>query len=410
MQAEDYLAAISAYETAIKLDVTYWAAHSNLIVCHLKLFNIDECLKGCGYLLEKFIGLQKNNQMTAMTERIRAKIFLRQLCCLAYKGELKNFREAGGYLINEPSIEAVYKERLAEDMKTVEQREELLTKKVVFDGLLKSGNNVDAKIGYESLLSDYGPNERIYSNLSLCQVMQGKFEEATQTASDGLNLVEKHLNKNFGQSEQHKQNDFFKQMKIKFFYKRAQAHSGLNEVEKAEKDLGSVLVLDDRNEEARTMKRKIARKRDYEEGMRLKKSGDEAVQLEKPSEALGFYRQCLEKLTVSENLMEYLAVLSNMTVCQGRLEQTDEVISTCMKGLRVTSKHSKSTIMLEGDKLRSEDLEKLLQMELRFHIRKGNAFLKNGQIYHAKAAFEEAIKLAPDNQEIKQGLAKASFL
>jgi tetratricopeptide (TPR) repeat protein len=144
--------------------------------------------------------------------------------------------------------------------------------------------------------------------------------------------------------------------------------------------------------------------------MKLKKNGDEAVQSEKPSEALGFYKQCLEKLTVSENLMEYLSVLLNMTVCQGRLEQTDEVISTCMKGLRVTSKHSKSTIMLEGDKLSSQDLEKLLQIELRFQIRKGNAFLKNGQIYHAKAAFEEAIKLAPDNQEIKQGLAKASFL
>jgi tetratricopeptide (TPR) repeat protein len=288
MQAEDYLAAISAYETAIKLDATYWAAHSNLTVCHLKLFNIEECLKGCGFLLEKFIGLQKNNQMTGMTERIRAKIFLRQLCCLAYKGELKNFKEAGGYLVNEPTIEAEYKEKLSEDIKTVEQREELLRKKVVFDGLLKSGNISEASNGYESLLNEYGSNERLYSNLSLCQVMQGKFEEGVKTTSEGLNIVEKHLNKNFGQSEQPRQNDFFKQMKIKFFYKRAQAHSGLNEVDKAEKDLGSVLIMDDRNEEARTMKRKIGRKTGIRGGHEAEKERRRSGSIGETERSLGF--------------------------------------------------------------------------------------------------------------------------
>jgi len=48
--------------------------------------------------------------------------------------------------------------------------------------------------------------------------------------------------------------------------------------------------------------------------------------------------------------------------------------------------------------------------EVRFLVRRANAYLKINQIYHAKSDFEESLKLDPNNVEIRDSLEKIKQL
>ena len=48
--------------------------------------------------------------------------------------------------------------------------------------------------------------------------------------------------------------------------------------------------------------------------------------------------------------------------------------------------------------------EKLKDYEIRFLVRRGNAYLKTKKFYHAKSDLEDALKLDPQNAQIKQDL------
>ena len=41
---------------------------------------------------------------------------------------------------------------------------------------------------------------------------------------------------------------------------------------------------------------------------------------------------------------------------------------------------------------------------MRFLVRRGNAYLKTGQLYHAKSDLESAYKLDPKNAQIKKDM------
>jgi len=67
-------------------------------------------------------------------------------------------------------------------------------------------------------------------------------------------------------------------------------------------------------------------------------------------------------------------------------------------------------ISFEKHRLTPEEKDQLRNYELRFLVRRANAYLKINQVYHAKSDFEEAIKIDPQNQEILNSLEKIKQL
>jgi len=47
---------------------------------------------------------------------------------------------------------------------------------------------------------------------------------------------------------------------------------------------------------------------------------------------------------------------------------------------------------------------KIHDFEVRFLVRRGNAYLKTNKLYHAKSDLEEALKLDPKSEQIKKDL------
>ena len=382
LQGGDYSSAIDAYNSALKLDPTYWIAFSNRSICYLKLHNLKECAADCSFLLNKFMELEKDEKMTFIIKKLREKVYLRLMACHALEGEFKKFKELAELLLQESILSEESKKELQVDFDRVCRREEMLQKKKLVDDKLKKGEYEVAESDYQILLNeDEGEklNERLFSNLSLCQFKLEKYQACVESCSEAIRIVESRVGRNLAQADKSKQNEYYKGILIKIYYRRSQCLIQLENQADAEKDLRSILLLDERNQEARTLKKSIEQKRQYEQAISEKTSGDSALKEGKHSKALEHYRQATAMLDPNEKPLEYLSTLLNMTVCHTAIDQTDEIISDCIKGLRVAAKFNKAVIKLEKSRFTREEQEKLNQLELRFYMRKGNAFLKKGQ-------------------------------
>lgn len=413
LQNGDYLSAIDAYNSSLRLDPTYWPALANRSICHLKLYNIEDCMSDCNTFLSKAMELEKNEQMTPMVRKIREKVYLRTLLCYALKGEFHHYEDLARVLIEQPFLRDEAKELVKADLQKVMARKQVLESKERIDDLLKVGKYHEALSGYMRILEEQGENstnERILSNMSLCALKQDSYDSCIIYSSQVIELVGKHLGKNLSQYDKTKQNEYYKNILIKCYYRRAQSFLKKGQEAECEADLREILLIDERNQEARDMKKSIQTSRNLQEAQEAKAVADSLLKEGSHSMALGHYQTALSKFDPTERPLEYISVLLNMTICHSALDQIDEVISDCIKGLRVISKNCKAVIKLEKNRLTKDEQDKMKQIELRFYMRKGNAFLKKGQIYHAKADFEEAIKIAPDNQEIRQSLDKIAML
>lgn len=74
-----------------------------------------------------------------------------------------------------------------------------------------------------------------------------------------------------------------------------------------------------------------------------------------------------------------------------------------MKALR---RVKDSPIKIKSKDLTQEERHKLENFEVNILIRRGNAYLKLGQLFHAKSDFESVIKLQPNNEAVRETLAK----
>ena len=382
LQAGDFSSAIDAYDSAIRLDPTYWAAYSNRSICHLKLHNLHECVADCNFLLSKLMEIEKNEKMTGHLMAVREKVYLRVLACDALRGEFQRFNELADLLLRENFLREAAKASLAEDVQTVKSRGEVLRLKVEVDEQLKLQNYQEAAAGYERLVQECSgeeSNERILSNLSLCWFKLGKHSQAIEACNQAISHTESNVSKNLSQADRSKHNAHYKSLLIKLYYRKAQCQLELGLETESEQSLRSVLLLDERNEEARTLKKRIEERRDFEAALKDKAAGDSALKESHHKAALDHYKQANSRLDPGSKPLEYLAVLLNMTVCHVALDQTDEIISDCIKGLRVIAKFNKAVIKFEKNKFSKEEQDRLSQLELRFYMRKGNALLKKGQ-------------------------------
>jgi dyslexia susceptibility 1 candidate gene 1 protein len=77
-------------------------------------------------------------------------------------------------------------------------------------------------------------------------------------------------------------------------------------------------------------------------------------------------------------------------------------VSAALRGLKII-RSFKNRVIAWGDglKLSKEERQKLKDFEVRFLIRRSNAYLQQAQVFNAKNDLEEALKLDPDNVQLK---------
>ncbi len=73
----------------------------------------------------------------------------------------------------------------------------------------------------------------------------------------------------------------------------------------------------------------------------------------------------------------------------------DDIISSCLRGIKIIKNFRNKVISFE--KSSKDSKEKLINFEVRFLIRRGNAYLNQGSFYNALTDLEDALKLDPNN-------------
>lgn len=82
------------------------------------------------------------------------------------------------------------------------------------------------------------------------------------------------------------------------------------------------------------------------------------------------------------------------------LEKYDRVVSECNDTLRLIRNHRNRF----EEKQTADEKKRLLQMEIRVSVRRGNALAKLNRVSEAIQEYERALKLDPQNETIKKDL------
>lgn len=118
--------------------------------------------------------------------------------------------------------------------------------------------------------------------------------------------------------------------------------------------------------------------------------------------ALEYYDKCI-KLQTSRSkglTIDTIAIYVNKIACLLSLEKFDKVVSECNDTLRLIRNHRNRF----EEKQTVEEKKRLLQMEIRVSVRRGNALAKLNRVSEAVQEYERALKMDPANEGIKRDL------
>ncbi|CAD8163326.1 unnamed protein product [Paramecium pentaurelia] len=376
---KDYYSAINAYSAAFKYDNQMFACISNRAACYLALFNFQECIDDC----QTIIKMEKKDQLYD-------KCLKRLKICQAWKGDLD---------------EALNGDLPEEAKQIIQNRIESNKYKNQGDAYMTTSQYQKAIEMYQKSLQYDFENELSLSNIGLAYMKLNQTDKALESIEKAIQKVKPflqyvNLNPNIGRQSSFAGNEFL----LKNLMKKSNCLFELNQEQDALNSVKQALIIDETNAEARSIMNKIQDKLIKQDVLKLKEIATERLKQQQYSDSLELYNQCLKKLSPQEDLMDFLAVLLNRCICCFFLNQFDEIVGSCTRGIKIIQIQQNKILSFE--KITKEQKDKLQDFLVRFYVRRSNAYVKQNQIYHAKCDLQEALKLDPQNEQIKKDLEK----
>ncbi len=96
----------------------------------------------------------------------------------------------------------------------------------------------------------------------------------------------------------------------------------------------------------------------------------------KVNEALENYSKCLKILEQHEDVVEYLAILQNQCVCYSKLEKFDDILSICIRILKLVNAIESKVLSFGEKKEAAISKEELRKISVRTLMRRANAYVK----------------------------------
>lgn len=167
---------------------------------------------------------------------------------------------------------------------------------------------------------------------------------------------------------------------VKLLYRKAELFNKINRKSELQPILQEILRLDPLNKQALALETEFMENQRLEDIMKLKAEAVDLMKNEEFPRALLIYNEILKKINQKtiEGVVEHLAVLLNKSICHLRLEQYDDIINLGIRGLKLI-KSMKIGLGVENKKISKEMRSKLLGFEVRFLMRRSNAYLKQNQ-------------------------------
>ncbi|EAR87721.1 tetratricopeptide repeat protein (macronuclear) [Tetrahymena thermophila SB210] len=404
---QDFYSAIMAYNQAYKLDQSMINCIANRCACNIHLYNYEEALMDADMVLSYCNSLKEEEKELAKNQSLRLKTILRKAIATSWKGDVdrsleildKSLSEDIFYLKDNQLIQ-----QFEGVQQTIQKRKESILIKKQGDTLFKSAQYEKALEKYFKCL-EIDNNETAMGNISLTYLKMGKNQECVEFCNKSIEKVQKFtrfasfnpINKQSVQDS----NNFL----IKLYIRKAKAQQQLKLLKESFDTIKQAIQINDKNSEAKEIYKEIEKSFAIEEVNHLKAQAAAFMKENKVSEALEIYNECLKKIDSTETI-EYLAILLNRCACFLKLEKYEDIITNCLRGLKIIRSYKNRVISWTNQKLTKEEKDKLISFESRFLVRRANAYLKQNLIFNAKSDLEEALKLDPNNEQLKQDILK----
>jgi len=400
----DYFSAINAYSSAYRKKNDFIECLTNRACCYLRLFDYENCISDSDIILEF---LSKQTEKTDKHRKLRVKTVLRKGIALSWKGlldEAKTLLQSQLTPSNEDEAITEDERKLIEEyIQLVDTRIRLNELKRKADIELGKANIEEAKNIYEEILKEDAHHEIVRANLSLAYLKLKDYERTVSHCDEVLNLLKNFKSTSQVDISQGRSWYEFRTFVVKVLLRRSSALENLEKYTEALKDVDQALLFQNENAEAKKAQHKLRSLLNRKEIESIKEEANGLLKEKKIDEALEKYDLCLKKLQPTD-LVPYLGILLNKCTCFLFLSKFEEIVSISLRGLNLISNHKQKVISFADVSERKELNEKLKDYEIRFLVRRGNAYLKTKKFYHAKSDLEDALKLDPQNAQIKQDL------
>ena len=220
----------------------------------------------------------------------------------------------------------------------------------------------------------------MFGNISLIHQKLQNSIESLSYLDKSLKIITNLVPLNTINLQIHQSSSEIKPYLTKLLNRKAQILHKLEKKEELLPILKEILRLDPLNKEALFMEAELMEKKNLEEIVKLKGEAVESVKGEEFSKALVIYNDILKKINQKsiEGVIEHLAILLNKCICHLKLEQYDDIINLGIRGIKLI-KAIKTGFGLENKKIPKEMREKIIGFEVRFLMRRSNAYLKQNQ-------------------------------
>ncbi|CAG9311000.1 unnamed protein product [Blepharisma stoltei] len=342
----DFESAISAYSNAIKADQNNLACLMNRAASYMKIYEFQKALDD----LYKSFSLCTEDLLKGICKvRIGA--------ILAWKGliseAIDEYNSAKSFIPDDESIQ--------KDIEMLEKRRESNLIKNKGDLLYKEDKIDEAKIEYTKSLEIDPENELSIANLAQIFLKKEDKNNCVEMCDKALELISHNL-----------------RLKCKVLLRKAEA------IENKDESLAlanQVLQIEPQNQHAKILASKYTSENNRVLYENLKQSASDAFKNGNAEEALKLYKEALG--LCKKNKEEKASIYTNISACYLLLKNPQDVIITVDKAFKLEPKPS---------------------LQLRLHWRRAKAYAEMGQLYSATADLNQALKLDPDNQAIKQDL------
>ena len=177
----------------------------------------------------------------------------------------------------------------------------------------------------------------------------------------------------------------------------------MNSLTEAEQNVRKGLTINSEDKDLQDYLKSLRRQQNKQVIVKLKEEAASLIKESKVKEALENYSKCLKMLEEAEDIQKYLAILQNQCVCYHKIQRYDDVLSTCIRILKLVNRLEEKILEFGGKKQTSISKEDLKKISVRTLVRRANAYIKTHQYYNAKSDLEKALEISPD-ESIKKEL------
>lgn len=402
---KDFYSAMNAYTQAQRIDASQILCVANRSIVHLHLFNYEEAVMDSNLVLD-FIKKQPKEDQQGKFARLAQKQTLRKAIALSWKGDLPEGMRLCDELLKE-NLEEATRAQVAQAKSLMERRQESNRQKQIGDLQFQQAEYGKAVGTYGKAL-ETEENEIVLANMSQCFAKLSDYPKCIEFCEKAIEKVRTMIRySNFNPS--FKQSSFnSNSILMKLYLRKASSFSIMGKIQDGLATIKQALQIDELNQDARKIHEKLQKQVNKARFAELKQQAAQLVGEKQHAAALDIYNQALQLIEANDDTIDYLSILLNRCACYVHLAQYEDIISTSLRGLKIIRSYKNSILAFEDKKQSKEFREKLQSFEVRFLTRRANAYLQQQLIYNAKLDLEEAYKLDPANQQIKDDLEKLS--